>query len=295
MMRLYSPFTRNRAATAAVTDDTTGAQLPDVAIGHAGDGMQLPALPPRLGPQIISIVSPSAGVRASTFSFHLAYELAADHQVLLIDLDEAGGSLAEACHVDGRLVIERSVENFYIGTAVPSERIRSNAIPITDRRARLQLVAGRRPQSIELGGGQHLILPRLQDGLRQQDVDIVVLELGACLAYPSVPLRAVTTAIQSVSDRVIGVLSSDPLYLQHAVQVMNGVGRELLADFVCWRWGSEWVRHTERVWLEEHPGQPIRAWLDWSDRNYNRWLRTAKPSFDVGDAVRHHLRLGERR
>jgi MinD-like ATPase involved in chromosome partitioning or flagellar assembly len=292
-MRLYSTLTRSRRA--AKSDGSAGVAEPLIqAPPHTAEpGDAGPGLPPRPGPQIISVVSTRQRVGASTFAFHLAYELAADRQVLLIDLDEAGGSLAESCHVDGRLVIERSVEQFYIGTAVSAEAIRDNALPITDRRARLQLVAGRRPQLTELGGGQHVILPRLRDGLRHQDVDVVVLDLGACLAYPNVPLQAVATAIHSVSDRVIGVLCSDPNVVQHAVQVMRGVGRELLADFVCWRSGGEWARHIERVWHEEHPGQPIRAWLEWSDGHYNRWLRTGKPSFDVRDTVRRHLRLGE--
>jgi hypothetical protein len=251
------------------------------------------ALPPRPGPEIISVVSTRDRVGASTFAFHMAYELAARKRVLLIDLDESGGSLAEACQVDGRLVVERSAENFYIGTAVPAEQIQSNALPITDRRTRLQLVAGRRPERTELGGGQHIILPRLHDGLRHQDVDVVVLDLGACLGHSGGALQAVAAAIESVSDRVIGVLCADPLVVQHAVQVMRGVGRELLADFVCWRSGGEWARHAERVWFEEHPGQPLRAWLEWSDSSYNRWLRTGTPSFDVRDTVRRHLRLGE--
>jgi hypothetical protein len=92
---------------------------------------------------------------------------------------------------------------------------------------------------------------------------------------------------------VIGVLTTDPLVIQHAVQLLRALDRELLADWVCWRWGSEWTRHTEEVWQAELPGQPIRAWLDWTDRAYIRWLRTAQPSFDVRDAVRRHLLLGQ--
>lgn len=287
---MLSPFTRHRRDDAALSAGTAASPTTRVVAEFEDGAREASPLPARQGPRIISVVGTRAGIGASTFAFHLAYELADDHRVLLIDLDETGGTLAEACHVDGRLVIERSVENFYIGTAVPAERIRTNAIPITDRRDRLQLVAGRRPQLTELGWGQHVILPRLHDGLRQQEVDVVVLDLGACLGGA---LASAAAAIRSISDRVIGVLTTDPLVIQHAVQVLRALDREFLADWVCWRWGTEWTRHTEDIWQAELPGQPIRAWLDWSDRAYNRWLRTAQPSFAIREAVRRHLLLGK--
>ncbi len=286
-MKMLSPFTRHRSDDAAHSGEARGTRVGP----EFDDGLrEASPLPPRGGPRIISVVGTRAGIGASTFAFHLAYELADEQRVLLIDLDEAGGTLAEACHVDGRLVIERSVENFYIGTAVPAERIRTNAIPITDRRDRFHLIPGRRPQLTELGWGQHVILPRLHEGLRQQDVDVVVLDLGPCLGAQ---LASAAAAIRSISDRVVGVLTTDPLVIQHAVQLLRTLDRELLADWVCWRWGTEWARHTEEVWQAELPGQPIRAWLDWSDRAYNRWLRTAQPSFEVRDVVRRHLLVGQ--
>jgi MinD-like ATPase involved in chromosome partitioning or flagellar assembly len=256
---------------------------------------QAPATPTvgRVAPQrlttVVAGVSTRAGQGLSTFMLHAAWETATTHRVVLIDMDETGGTIAEALHLPRRTVERQSVESFYTGESVSPERIHANAIPLRAR-PQLSVVPGRSAGTC--GPGLDAILPRMAGALRSIDCDYVFLDLGPCLAYPGlINPDAVVQAIRRVSTRVVCVLSTDPLPFQHALQVLRRLGNRLLPDVVMWRWGKDWERDLVATWREELPGLPIRSLLDWSDAQYNSWLLSGRPALDVRHAVRDDLRL----
>lgn len=238
---------------------------------------------------VVAGVSTRAGQGLSTFMLHAAWEMAATHQVVLVDMDETGGTIAEALHLSRRVVEGRSAENFYTGDTVTAERIRANAVTLRAR-PRLAVVPGRSAGAC--GPGLDAILPRMAIALRSLECDYVFLDLGPCLAYPGLTNpEAVVQAIRRVSTRIVCVLSTDPLPFQHAVQVMRRLGNRLLPDVVMWRWGKEWERELVAAWREQMRGLPIRSLVDWSDAGYSRGLLNGRPMLDVKHAVRNDLRL----
>lgn len=247
-----------------------------------------PRLPAPL-PIVVAGVSTRAGQGLSTFILHAAWEMASTHSVVLVDLDETGGTIAQSLHMPRQAVESCSVENFYTGDAVTAERIHGNAVAVRSR-PRLAVVPGRSAGTY--GPGLDAILPRMAGGLRTLDADYVFLDLGPCLAYPGLTNPdAVVQAIRRVSTRVVCVLSADPLPFQHALQVMRRLGHRLMPDVVMWRWGRDWEKDLVATWREEQPGLPIRSLLDWSDAQYNGWLLSGRPTLDVRHAVRDDLRI----
>jgi MinD-like ATPase involved in chromosome partitioning or flagellar assembly len=220
---------------------------------------------------------------------HAAWEMASRQNVVLIDMDETGGTIAEALHLPRRVVERQSVESFYTGESVSVERIRANAVPL-HARPRLHVVPGRSAGTC--GPGLDVILPRMAAALRNIDCDYVFLDLGPCLAYPGlINPDAIVQAIRRVSTRVVCVLSTDPLPFQHALQVMRRLGNRLLPDVVMWRWGKDWERDLVATWHEELSGLPIRSVMDWSDSQYTAGLLSGRPALDVKHAVRNDLRF----
>lgn len=246
-------------------------------------------LPPPRTVTVVSGVSTRAGQGLSTFILHAAWEMAAASSVLLIDLDETGGTLAESLHIPRAVADRQSVEGFYTGDLVTPERIQANAVLVRGR-PRLRLVPGR--SAVSNGPGLDSILPRMAQALRTVDADYVFLDLGPCLAYPGLTNPdAVVQAIRRVSSRVVCVLTSDPLPFQHAIQVMRRLGNSLLPDVVMWRWGRRWEADLLATWRDEHRGLPVRSLMDWSDSAYTSWLLTGRPTLDVRHTVRDDLRL----
>ena len=244
---------------------------------------QLPASSAK-GPQVIAGTTTRAGQGLTTFLVHAAWELAEKSQVLLVDLDEAGGTIAESLRIPRAVVEAQSVENFYTGDAVSTERILANAVTIKDR-SRLRVIPGRSASSF--GRGLDLILPQLKEGLRGTGVDYVILDLGACLAYPAM-LRPddIVAAIRDVSSRVWTVLGSDPLTGQHAIQVLNRVGRRLLPDVVMWEYRKGWGKAVSQTFRDEVADIPVRSIMDWNESAYDAWLTSGRPTLDVEHAIR---------
>lgn len=238
---------------------------------------------------VVAGVSTRAGQGLSTFLLNAAWDLAADRDVLLVDLDESGGTVAESLHLSRAVVAAHSVEALYTGEVVTADRLAANSVGVRGR-PRLRVVPGRAATSC--GPGLDAILPRLTTALRTADADVVLLDLGPCLAYPGlVNPDAVVSAIRRVAGRVVCVLAADPLPFQHAMQVMRRLGDRLLPDVVVWRWERRWSEELVASWQGTLPGIPIRSVVDWDGRAYAASLLSGRPVADVGRTVRRDLRL----
>jgi hypothetical protein len=85
---------------------------------------------------------------------------------------------------------------------------------------------------------------------------------------------------------VITVLGSDPLTAQHAMQVMNRIGRTLLSDVVLWEYRKGWGSAVAQTFRNEVEETPVRSVMDWNESDYDSWLTSGKPSLDIDHAIK---------
>jgi hypothetical protein len=228
---------------------------------------------------------------------HIALELAkSNKKVLLVDLAEAGGSLAEMfqASLPTSGVGQRSAKALYTGGTVSFERLQEQSVEVGGTNGRLRLVPGLAPTGC--GTGLVDLLPRLKGGLRMVDADYVILDLGACLAQSGlVDPAGLARAIRDVSTSgsVISVVSTDPPAFAHCMQVMRAVGPVLQPEVIVCDTNPEWAGALMARWRGDRSlaSAKLRSKVDWDVRGYSRWLRTGRPGLDVSRAVRTDLRL----
>ncbi len=128
-------------------------------------------------PQVIGFLATRQGVGATVRLASLGWELAKSRQVMIVDLDAAGGTVAEFLRLEPS---NRTIGNLYTSTEIRATALEEQAIRVSGRE-RLRVVPSVRAAC---GLPPHLLLPRMAQGLHELPDDIVLVDLGVPLAYP---------------------------------------------------------------------------------------------------------------
>ncbi len=167
----------------------------------------------------MSWVGVKDGQGVTTSALALAYELARDHPVLVIDADQSGtGTLADLLDIDpGARGMARFAGNL---PAITAGMLRDEAIPVPRRRA-LYCIAGLNGLC---GKAAYSLVTELEQGraLSQVPFSYVVIDWGSAWSHAGLdsPARA-ADAVCRLSDRVFVQLMDSPGLLARGIRVLQ--------------------------------------------------------------------------
>ncbi len=222
---------------------------------------------------VVSVLTTKDGQGSTSFALSLAWAVAEQQRVLLVDADMSGtGTLADAIALDFG---GRGIGNLFGTLAISPAMLEQQAAPVR-LRPRLRVVAGLQGFS---GPPVAEVLPRLAPALRSMPDELAVLDLGAALAHPGQesPRRA-AEAIAQASHRVFIVMHDSPARLVKSIQVLKAAQLPQ-AELVVYETRRGALREQLRRALTEHlPGVRIGAVLPWDERRAMRAEDAAVPA-----------------
>jgi MinD-like ATPase involved in chromosome partitioning or flagellar assembly len=165
----------------------------------------------------IAVLSLRAGSTSTYFATCLAYTLADDRRVALIDADMTGGTIADLLDLNTE---GRSLGNLYGGDtrSIELSELEAMAVPVPIRptlRVVPGLVSG-------YGSRTSYMLQPLQAALEGLTDDVVICDLGQALCYPGLESpTAEAEAIGRVFERVFVVIRDDPALCARYIEVLR--------------------------------------------------------------------------
>jgi MinD-like ATPase involved in chromosome partitioning or flagellar assembly len=219
---------------------------------------------------IVSILTTKDGQGSTGFALGVAWTAAQQRRVLLIDADMSGtGTLADAIALD---FDGRGIGNLFGTVAISASMLEVQV----KSRPRLRVVAGLQGFC---GPGVAELLPRLAPALRSVADELVLLDLGAALAYPGHESpRRTAEVIASVSQRVFVVIHDSPARLLKSIQVLKAAQLPQ-AELVVHESRRGALRAHVRKALAEHlPGVRLTTTQPWDERRAARAEDMAQPA-----------------
>lgn len=222
---------------------------------------------------IVSVLTTKDGQGSTGFALGVAWTAAQQRRVLLIDADMSGtGTLADAIALD---FDGRGIGNLFGTVAISASMLEQQAVQVKSR-PRLRVVAGLQGFC---GPGVAELLPRLAPALRSVADELVLLDLGAALAYPGQESpRRTAEVIASVSQRVFVVIHDSPARLLKSIQVLKAAQLPQ-AELVVHESRRGALRAHVRKALAEHlPGVRVTTTQPWDERRAARAEDRAQPA-----------------
>lgn len=139
-------------------------------------------------PVVLAFLTAKGGQGCTTVALSVAWELAGmDHQVVFVDADMSGTGNAAEMLLLSQDRDRRHIGNLprLIGAPIAADDLAGQAVA-HPRRANLAVVAGLGPRYGQSSGpSAERLLPCIGPAIGQLDADVVVVDLGSCLAHPS--------------------------------------------------------------------------------------------------------------
>jgi MinD-like ATPase involved in chromosome partitioning or flagellar assembly len=221
---------------------------------------------------VISVLTTKDGQGSTSFALSLAWAVADQRRVMLIDADMSGtGNVADMIALDTG---SRGIGSLFGTLAVSAAMLEQQATPVRAR-PRLRVVAGLQGFS---GPGVGELVPRLSPALRSLTDELVVLDLGAALAHPrQESARETGEAICAASQRVFIVMHDSPTRLVRSIQVLKAAQLPQ-AELVVYETRRGALRGQLTKAFSEHlPGTRLTAFLPWDERRAARAEDAAVP------------------
>jgi MinD-like ATPase involved in chromosome partitioning or flagellar assembly len=220
---------------------------------------------------LICVCTTRAGQTSTSFAVSLAWTVAASRDVLLLDLDMEGGTIAD-------LLLLRTGDRG-IGSCLVERRLSANdldaqAVDVPDR-PRLRVVPGLRgTYGVETGEA----LRQLTPALAALPAALVVADVGNPLAHPGLRSpRAVGETLGALFERVLVVIRDEPALLARSIEVLRAA-RLPHGELVICRQRSRAHRVLVEQTIEaELPDLPVRDGWEWDERRAQRMADTGRP------------------
>ena len=202
---------------------------------------------------IVGVCTTRAGQTSTSWATSLAWSLAANRSVVLIDCDMEGGTIADLLYLR---LDDRGLANCFGDRPVTSSVLDAQAIPVPDRPG-LRVIPGlRSTYGLEIADCLRSVGPALA-GLAS---DAVVVDLGHPWAHTGLRSpRAAADAVCSLFHRVFIVIRDDPSLLSRSIDVLRTARPPHGELIICEQRGAAHRRVMVESLERELPHLPIRG------------------------------------
>jgi MinD-like ATPase involved in chromosome partitioning or flagellar assembly len=232
---------------------------------------------------LLGVCTTRAGQTSTSWATSLAWSLATNRSVVLIDCDMEGGTIADLLYLR---LDDRGLANCFGDRPATAAVLNAQAIPVPGRSG-LRVIPGlRSTYGLEIGDCLRSIGPALL-GL---DCDVVVVDLGHPWAHASLRSpRAAADAVCSLFDRVFIVVRDDPALLSRTIDVLRTARPPHGELIICEQRGATHRRVMVESLERELPDLPIRPGWGWDERRAARVADTGRPMILAGIESELHL------
>lgn len=232
---------------------------------------------------LIAVYTTRAGQTSTHWAACLAWTLAEQRRVLLVDCDMEGGTLADLMLLRTG---ERSIANCFGDRAARPAELEEQAVT-HPQRERLRIVPG-----LTRSYGYEIVecLGKLAPALAGSRDEVVIADLGHPLSHPGLRSpRSAAEAVCSVFSRAFVVIRDDPALLSRSISVLQAARPPHGEVIVCHQHGRAYRRAIVDSLARNLPALPVRDVWQWDEARATRMGETGVPSTLVGVAEDLHL------
>ena len=228
----------------------------------------------------IAVLTPRSGSGSTTWATSLAWTLAETRQVLLIDADMQGGTIADLLRPGS--LRGRSIARLYApDTDITAEQIMGSVVKVP-KRPNLHIIPGFQQFS---GPPVSDFIFSIQNAFKKLPEDIVICDLGQCLSYPGLSdPRGEAEAISAAFSRVFVVLRDDPVLAPHAIETLAAAHMPQAELVVVQSRPGALTEQIHQALKERVADLPIRAYWPWDEKRAYQMSHTGIP-FDMNKHV----------
>jgi MinD-like ATPase involved in chromosome partitioning or flagellar assembly len=214
---------------------------------------------------LIGVYTTRAGQTSTYWAVALAWSLAAQRSVTLVDCDMEGGTVADLLYLR---TDDRSLGNCFGDRPARPEELAAQAVPVPNR-PHLRVVPGLHGSyGFEISD----FLRRMGPALSGLGGDVVIADLGHPLAHPGLRSpRTSAEAICSVFHRVFVVVRDEPSLVARSITVLRAARPPHGEIVICRQRSRHLHRQIAETFERELPDLPIRdvAW-QWDEKGAAR-------------------------
>ena len=232
-------------------------------------------------PRIVGCFGIRQGAGATVRTVSLAWELAKSKEVLLLDLDGAGGTVMDFLRLPPEDVGQRSIANCFSLPQIPVDALQEQAIRVRGREL-LRVIPGVRTGC---GPTMNEILPQIFRGLTELPDGLVLVDMGVPLTYPGQRSiqgvgAVLNQAFPGMQDKIC-YLWDDPLTL--ALQISHlRLANLNAAQIVITSQHKRLAAEARRVLEIEAPDHVVKLEWPWSQEIWKQPLGAAAQAKVLG-------------
>jgi len=221
---------------------------------------------------LIAVYTTRAGQTSTHWAVCLAWTLAQNRRVLLVDCDMEGGTVADLMLLR---TDERGIAHCFGDRPATAAELAAQAVP-HPHRSNLAIVPGlSRSYGYEIGE----CLRKLAPALRHSTDDVVIADLGHPLAHPGLRSpRATAEAICTVLGRAFIVVRDDPALLSRSIAVLQAARPPHGELIVCHQGSRPYRRVILDTIRRNLPDLAIRDVWQWDQARAARIAESGLPA-----------------
>lgn len=219
----------------------------------------------------IAVATTRAGQTSTSWAVSVAWTLAADRSVVLVDCDMEGGTIADILYLPTG---DRGIANCLGERQSTAAELDAQSVPVPDR-PNLRVIPGLRGT---FGFDVAECLRRLGPGLRDLGYDTVIADLGHPLSHPGLRSpRAAADAICTAFQRVFFVVRDEPALMARSLDVLRSARLPRGEIVICQQRGRALHRVLNESLKRELPDLAVRNGWSWDERRAIRIAETGRP------------------
>ncbi len=209
---------------------------------------------------LIAVYTTRAGQTSTYWATSLAWTLAENRHVMLIDSDMEGGTIADLLYLK---IGDQSLGNCFGDRPARPDELAAQSVVVPNR-PNLRIVPGLRGSYgydiAECLRKMHVAYAGLPD-------DVVIADLGHPLSHPGLRSpRAAAEAICAVFHRAFIVIRDDPPLVAYSINVLRAARPPFGEIVICHQRSRAFKREIVASIEREMPDLPVRDIWSWDER-----------------------------
>lgn len=220
---------------------------------------------------LIGVCTTRAGQTSTYWAVSLAWSMAEERAVTVVDCDMEGGTLADLLYLD---IADRSLGNCFGDRPARVDELEAQAV-IVPHRPNLRVIPGLRS-----GYGYEMsdCLRRVGPALSALGGDVVIADLGHPLSHPGLRSpRTSAEAISAVFHRVFIVIRDEPALVARSISVLRAARPPHAEIVICHQRSRAHYRTLVETVERELPELPVRDVWNWDEKATTRMGDTGVP------------------